>query len=172
MKKILLFGLIFGVLLLVGTTAFIVLPNGDIILENNELASLTNQQIANYMANNFDLVSKTLHNGKVIVMYNLTYLEPLQDEDNSFRVFKQHKPFIISRELLLLCLNQTTIEVCEEFLIHRETPFTYVLNETNITIESTYYQAREEQIRLYHKAIEFRDTAIENEMGGFFNIIE
>lgn len=178
MKKIYL-TLIIGTFLLAGTLAFVILDNGDILLEKEEFAQVTDNQIATYMQSVFKLTRYKVMDDKIIVYYNLTYIEPTQNENFSYKVFIQEKPFKIDINLYNKCMNVTTLEVCKQILVDNEELFVY--NETiqngneteinTITIKSTYLQAKEEQIRLYEKAIGYRDKAIYNELDNLGDLI-
>jgi len=179
MKKKLLIALVFGMILLVGTvTAIITLDNGDLVLENGELAGVTNNQIANYMENSFDLTRHKVMDDKIIVYYDITYVEPTHDGAESFIVFTQEKPFKISIELWNECLSKTDKDSCKTILVDRDTPFVYDTGEVDDldepimrTIYSTYYQAEQEQLRQFERTKTFRDKAIENEMEELGNLL-
>lgn len=161
--------------MLSGAIAIITLPNGDKILSDEELADVTNNQIRNYMENNLEITRHKLLDEKIIVYYNVTYLEPTH-VDNSYKVFTQEKPFKISKELWEKCINKTTNQNCRDYLVDRETPYYLIENNSivegneityeiiNTTIKSTYLQAYEEQRRQYFRAVEFRDNAISNNL--------
>ena len=173
MKKKILLMLVLGTIFLAGAgvIAWTVLPNGDIIIEQNELAQITNQQIANYMINQFDISRHYVADDKIIVYYNIVYLEPLH-MNGSYRVFTQEKPFIIKETVWDFCMNLTNDKqnVCVEYLVHKETITQYNITSGNETetleIKSTKYKAMQEQIRQYHRAVEFRDKAIYNQLEG------
>lgn len=164
MRKILLFT-IFGILLLAGSLAFIVQENGDILLNGTEFSEVTNQQIANHLDHNLVMTRYVKTNEKLIPYYNLTYIEPTHDENNSYRVFTQEKGFPISLDLWNQCLNITTIQNCKNILVDRDTPFIYHEGEEDeLTIYSTYYKATQEQARQYERAKTFRDKLNYNEL--------
>lgn len=185
-KKIITIAII-GILLLAGVTAIITLENGDKIIESSELSQITDNQIANYMNNSLQITRHKLLNKKIIVYYNITYLEPMH-VNNSYRVFTQEKPFFISIELWKKCLNKTTKSTCKNLLVDRQNPYYLIENitrerelengtiiteykETNTTIKSTYLQAIEEQTKQYDRAIVFRDKAINNELSELSDLI-
>lgn len=172
MKKLLLIGL--GIFLLIGAFAFVVLPSGTILLSKQEFSSLTNNQISNYMANNLQMTRYKVMDDRIIVYYNLTYIEP--STNGTYRVFIQEKPFKIGIDLYEYCLNVTTLQNCKNYLVDRETPFKYnitksygqdgeIIYETEeIIITSTYYKAFQEQKSQYERAKKFRDKAIYNSL--------
>ena len=174
MKKIYL-TLIIGIFLLAGTMAFIILENGNILIEEDEFAQVTNNQIENYMENNLQITRYKVLNDKILIYYNLTYVEPTQNKNESYRIFIQEKPFTINIELYNKCINKTSLSNCKSILVDNEEPFIY--NETigeeinTITIKSTYLRAYEEQMRLYKKAIGYRDKAIYNELDNLGELI-
>jgi len=63
-----------------------VLENGDIILTEAEFASLTDQQIADYMVSQFLISNIQIHSDKIEIVYNLVYVEPTH-VNNTYRVF-------------------------------------------------------------------------------------
>lgn len=191
MNKIII--MLLGIFLLTGVTAIVTLSNGNKILSDDELASKTDEQIQSYMENNLEMTRYKLLDEKIIVYYNITYVEPSHSSyfDNStnetidkpYRVFTQEKPFTISKEIWEKCTNKTTKQNCRDYLVDRETVFHLVENVsitegnettyeiTNTTIKSVYLQAQEEQIKQYARAIKFRDKAINNDLEELVNLI-
>jgi hypothetical protein len=183
MKKIYL--MLMAILLIGGVSALIVTSDGY-ILNRDEMASVNDNVIASYMVNTFGLADYKIIEDKIITYYNITYLESSQGinpetnkSETQYRVFTQYKPFIIQKNLWNECTNLTTQAACIDILVNRETPFVYVTqeatNETeevNRTITSTYYQAKQEQLRQYERAKAVRDNAINNELDYLFENIE
>lgn len=186
MKKIYMIPL-FAVILVGLVSAFIVLPNGY-LLEKSEMAGVNDAVIANYMVNNLNIDSYKLMEEKIIIYYNITYIEPTEYFNNEtnlsetrYKVFTQAKPFIINMALWNECLNATSAAACVDVLVNNPTPLTYEVVEdigddepmiTNRTIVSTRYMAEQEQLRQYYRAIEIRDNAIDNELDYLFENIE
>jgi len=168
-KIILTIALGFIILASASVFAIITLENGTKLLEKGELAEVTNNQIANYMENNLDMTRYRVLDTKIIVYYNITYVEPT---NGMYRIFIQEKPFKIPIELWQECLGQASKATCKTILADREEPFEYdpgeideITNETMTrTIYSTYYKAYQEQMRQFERAKTFRDKAIYNEM--------
>lgn len=176
MNKKILITLILGILSIAGIFGYVVLDNGNIMLEDSEFSQVTNQQIANYMEHNLVITRYTKDNEKIKIYYNITYVEPTHDENNSYRVFTQEKGFAIGLDLWSKCLNLTSQSNCKNILVDREEPFIYEIqveeNMTeNMTIYSTYYKAYNEQVRQYQRAIEFRDKLNYNELDDLENLL-
>ncbi len=159
----------FAVALLSLVSALVVLDNGY-LLDRSEMAGVGNSQIANYMENAFQIESYKIMENKIIIKYNITYVEPKQD--GTYKVFTQPKPFIIQKSLWNECLNKTTTANCVNILVHNEEPFVYDDGESNRTIVSTYAKAKQEQLRQYDRAKEIRDNAIDNDLDELFGLIE
>lgn len=182
--------------MLAGVMAVVTMQNGNKILGDDEFANVTDDQIQTYMENNLEMTRYKLLDEKIIVYYNITYIEPTHSSytyndsenithtlDKPYKVFTQEKPFTISTDLWERCINKTTKQNCRDYLVDRETPYYLVENAsivegnettyeiTNTTIKSTYLQASEEQDRQYERAIVFRDKAISNELEELFNLI-
>jgi len=178
MKKIYMIPL-FAVLL-VGLVSGFILYDGGYLLDRNEMSEVTNQQIQNYMENTFGIVDHKLMENRIIVYYNITYVEPTSyfnnetnETETRYKVFTQPKPFIIEKELWNTCLNETTQQNCVNILVNNPEPFIWVIDEeTNLTIKSTFLQAYEEQERQYYRAKEIRDNAIDNDLDYLFEQIE
>ena len=161
------------IVILIGiVSAFIILPNGY-LLEKDEMANVNNETIATYMLNTFKIADYKIMEDKIIIYYNITYVEPKNNGDEiQYKVFTQMKPFIIEKSLWNTCVNITTPETCIEVLVNYPEPFEYsiTVNET-ITITSTYFQALKEQERQYYRAVKIRDNAIDNELDYLFGRI-
>ena len=136
-KKIMLGILAMLIILSTTVSAIIMLENG-FLLEITEMASVTDQQIQNYMTNNLVLADYKLMENKIITYYNITYLEPTNyynPENNPtekrYRVFTQYKPFIIKKGLWNYCLNKTTPNNCINILVNNPEPFVWQTIEVN-----------------------------------------
>ena len=168
--------------MLVGVMAVTILPNGDRILEKEEFSNVLDSQIQTYMENDLQITRYKLLDEKIIVYYNITYIEQTHVND-TYRLFTQEKPFIISIDIWELCINKTTKQNCRNYLVDSITPYYLIQNEsvvqdnitfyeiTNTTIKSTWLQALEEQDKQYSRAIEFRNKTIENKLEELSNII-
>ena len=166
----------FAIILIGLVSALIVIDNGY-LLNRDEMSEVTDNQIADYMINTFQIDSYKIMENKIIIKYNITYVEPSSyinennESVNGYRVFTQPKPFIIQKELWNECLNVTTTATCVDILVNREEPFIYDDGEENRTITSTYYKAKQEQLRQYERAKEIRDNAISNDLDELFDRI-
>ena len=170
-------------LLLITTVSAIIVTNNGYILDRSEMAEVSNQEISNYMINTLALADYKIIEDRIIIYYNITYLESESYFNNEtgqtetrYRVFTQYKPFIINKELWNDCIDITTKQNCVNVLVNNDEPYTYQITEnnitTNITIKSTYLQAYEEQERQYHRAKDIRDNAINNDLDELFDMIQ
>lgn len=161
------------IFLIVGIVSGFIITNNGYILNKEEMANIGNDAIANYMINNFDIADYKIMENKIIIYYNITYVEPKKTNGKTmYQVFTQYKPFIIEKELWNTCINLTTQANCINLLVNNPEPFIWEKNEEeNITITSTYLQAYNEQVRQYYKAIKVRDNAIDNELNYLFENI-
>jgi|AntAceMinimDraft_4_1070372.scaffolds.fasta_scaffold05218_13 hypothetical protein len=182
MKKIYMIPL-FAVLLMGIVSALIIIPGGY-QLNKDEMASVSDELIANYMLNQFQIADYKLMENRIIIYYNITYVEPTfvtntetNETETQYKVFTQLKPFIIEKDLWNQCLNITTEETCVAVLVNNPEPFYWTPevgeDEENVTIEikSTYLQAYQEQERQYYRAREIRDNAISNDLDELFGMI-
>jgi hypothetical protein len=177
---------LFAVILIGIVSAFIVLPNGY-LLEKDEMAGINNEVIATYMVNSLNIESYKLMENKIIVYYNITYIEPTEyfngetnETETRYKVFTQPKPFIINIALWNECINLTTEAVCVDLLVNNPTPLVYEVTEDigddepmvyNRTVVSTRYLAEQEQLRQYYRSLKIRDNAIDNELDYLFENI-
>jgi len=156
-------------LVLIGIVSALIVIDGGYILDKEEMSRVSNSQIANYMTNAFQIESYKIMEDKIIIKYNITYVEPTTN--GTYKVFTQPKPYIIQKSLWNECLNKTTTANCVNILVHNEEPFIYEDGESNRTIISTYTKAKQEQIRQYERAKEIRDNAISNDLDELFSRI-
>lgn len=170
MKKKIFLILILGIILLGSVISIINLPNGNKLLTKQEFSQLTNNQIFNYMKNNLNMTRYEILDNKILVYYNLTYVEPTH-RDGLYRVFSQEKPFKINIDLYEECLNLTTLQTCKIYLVDRTTPFYYITNGNNRTILSTNYLAIQEQTHQFERVKLMRDKALNNTLEDLGNLI-
>lgn len=163
-------------LALIGIVSALIIIDNGYLLDRDEMSGVTDNQIANYMTNAFQIESYKVMENKIIIKYNITYVEPtsyFNNETNTtesrYKVFTQPKPFIIDKSLWNECLNKTTTANCVNILVHNEEPFVYDDGESNRTITSTYYKAKQEQLKQYERAKGIRDNAISNDLDELFN---
>ena len=145
-----------AILLIGGVSALIATENGY-ILNRSEMAGVGDNVIANYMVNEFGLADYKIIEDKIITYYNITYLESSQginpetnESETQYRVFTQYKPFIIQKSLWNECTNLTTEAACIDLLVNRETPFTFVENNS-VVREVTEYNnvSNEREVEVY-----------------------
>jgi hypothetical protein len=166
--------IILGIFLLVSATAIITLSNGDKYISAEELSQLSDQQIQNYLQNNFECGDETLLKDKMRIRCNITYIEPTHsdythtDENNQthtvikpYRSFTQETNFYISNELREKCLNHTTENKCIGYLKTNTEPF-YLIENNSYIKEITEYNnvSREREIETFD---EFGNLTIVNE---------
>jgi len=157
-------------LVLIGIVSALIVIDGGYILDKEEMAGVTDNQIANYMTNNFQLADYKIMENKIITYYNITYVEPTNN--GIYKVFTQYKPFIIQKDLWNECLNKTTANTCVYILVNNPEPFVYVdENNESRTIKSTYAMAYDEQLKQYERTKEIRDNAISNDLDELFDMI-
>jgi len=176
MKKIYLIPFLAILLVGIGSAVFVI--PGGYQLTKDEMSEVSDGDIANYMNNNFQIENYKLMENKIIVYYNITYVEPTKNgTETQYKVFTQPKPFIIPKSLWNECINLTTAAVCVDVLVNNEEPLNVSvgLNDNNEkeyrVIYSTYYQAMKEQIAQYKRAKEIRDNSISNELDYLFGEI-
>jgi len=135
-----------------------VLENGDIILTEAEFASLTDQQIADYMVSQFLISNIQIHSDKIEIVYNLVYVEPTH-VNNTYRVFNHGFQTFVGYDLLQECLDLADMNTCVGLLVTNTETFTYDIgnNETR-TITPTYVQAYAQGVSKYQQTIEMRDA--------------
>ncbi len=165
MKKIYL--ILMAVLLVGGVSALVVTNNGY-ILNKNEMAGVSDSTIANYMANTFGLADYKIVEDKIITYYNITYLEryssfnsETNETETQYRVFTQYKPFIIQKSLWNECTNLTTEAACVDLLVNRETPFTFVENNSVVR-----------EVTEYNNVSNEREVEVEDEFGNVTLVTE
>lgn len=163
-KKILVIAL---VVLSIGTIfAFEILGNGDIILEGEEFAGIADGQIANYMSSSFQMTRHKVTPNDILVYYNITYVEPTHVND-TYKVFRQEKPFKISKTLFDYCMGVADLETCKYYLTEKPSITklnNYPVEGETLIIKSTYLQASEHQLEQYNRSLHYRDLEIYNKL--------
>jgi len=153
-------------------TAITDLGNGEYRITQQEFADLTNQQIAQYMQNSFEIEDISIQQGGIQILYNTVMIQPYNDGTTDYHVFNHAFPAYITYDNLNLCIEMTTIETCVQLLVYEPNLQEYNINNETITIESTYYQAYQFGLRQYQKTISMRDNLNEQILlQGFVELI-
>jgi len=135
-----------------------VLGNGDMVLTSTEFASLSDEQIANYMYDEFEISNIKIHEDKIEIVYNLIYVEPTH-VNNTYKVFNYGYQTYVSYDLLQECLSLVNMNTCVGLLVTNTEAYTYEIenNETR-TIIPTYVTALNQGVRKYQQTIELRNS--------------
>jgi len=135
-----------------------VLENGDIILTSQEFVSLSDEQIATYMYNEFTISEINLQNDKIEIVYNLVYVEPTHN-NNTYRVFNHGFQTYVTYDLLQECLSLVDMTTCVGLLVTNTEAYTYNIDEnTTRTITPTYVTALNQGIQKYEQTLALRDS--------------
>lgn len=180
MKKRYIISTLIAIIMVISLTSALIVIQVGYQLDKDEMASVTNTQIAQYMTNEFKMVDYKLMEDRIIIYYNITYIEPTNiGNGTQYKVFTQPKPFIIEKTLWNECLSLTSKETCIGILVNNPEPFNYTIpNNLDeeypeiIEIKSTYLQAYEEQVRQYNRAKEIRDNSISNDLDDLVTMID
>lgn len=132
--------------------------NGDLILSEEQFGNLSNQQIQNYMTNQFVYTHYDIDTSAIYIYYSIAVIEPTHVND-TYRVFNVDYRTDVTLSNINLCLNNYNLNVCYNNLVMGDAVIEFVNddNET-ISIQPSYYQAYNRAIQSYQSAIALRDN--------------
>jgi hypothetical protein len=157
-------------------SVLLILPFGvnALTLTKDQFITLTDQQIANYMQNNFYITSYNFDDdtSQLYIYYNVVKVK--QNKNETIKIYNENVGTYVYYKDIIYCLNYYSAEICVNNLVHGEDILNVSIDGVITKILPSYYQAYQIGLQEYYSTLIFRDKMIsrtqlsnfENLMGG------
>jgi hypothetical protein len=154
MKKTII--IVFIALMLISSVfAFEDLGKGEYLLTETEFSQVSDEAIAQYMANNFNINNVKINNDKLLIYYNIIVIEPSNEQ---YQVKNIDYKTILDYNDFVICEINNNFDYCIDGMIFGTETYQYEENNKTLTYKSTNQQAIDFALSKYEQAIDLKQS--------------